>query len=144
MGQSVQASQRKIPILIDAEKKRDGLDELLNFASYVVCSAKFPQVIYSPRQFTFSADYFLSQKSLHKLASTCINVRCLRSSWLGKNFRIYSLFSHVVRYGFLVFGRKGALMYALLQSIYMLCNCIMYVCCHHLSLDYLSDGYFLA
>uniref|UniRef100_A0ACD5ZW69 Uncharacterized protein n=1 Tax=Avena sativa TaxID=4498 RepID=A0ACD5ZW69_AVESA len=38
-----EASQRKIPILIDAEKKRDGLDELLNFASYVVCSAKFPQ-----------------------------------------------------------------------------------------------------
>ncbi|CAM0148550.1 unnamed protein product [Urochloa decumbens] len=35
--------QRKIPILIDAEKKREGLDELLNFASYVVCSAKFPQ-----------------------------------------------------------------------------------------------------
>jgi hypothetical protein len=40
----VQASQRKIPILIDAERKREGLDELLNFASYVVCSAKFPQV----------------------------------------------------------------------------------------------------
>ncbi|XP_066159391.1 uncharacterized protein [Oryza sativa Japonica Group] len=39
----VQASQRKLPILIDAERKRDGLDELLNFASYVVCSAKFPQ-----------------------------------------------------------------------------------------------------
>uniref|UniRef100_K3YCA1 Carbohydrate kinase PfkB domain-containing protein n=2 Tax=Setaria italica TaxID=4555 RepID=K3YCA1_SETIT len=38
-----EASQRKIPILIDAEKKREGLDELLNFASYVVCSAKFPQ-----------------------------------------------------------------------------------------------------
>ena len=40
----MQASQRKIPILIDAERKREGLDELLNFASYVVCSAKFPQV----------------------------------------------------------------------------------------------------
>ena len=40
----VQASQRKIPILVDAERKREGLDELLNFASYVVCSAKFPQV----------------------------------------------------------------------------------------------------
>ncbi|CAO2177427.1 unnamed protein product [Urochloa humidicola] len=38
-----EAIQRKIPILIDAEKKREGLDELLNFASYVVCSAKFPQ-----------------------------------------------------------------------------------------------------
>jgi hypothetical protein len=40
----VQAGQRKIPILIDAERKREGLDELLNFASYIVCSAKFPQV----------------------------------------------------------------------------------------------------
>ncbi|XP_037467672.1 sulfofructose kinase-like [Triticum dicoccoides] len=38
-----EASQRKIPILVDAEKKREGLDDLLNFASYVVCSAKFPQ-----------------------------------------------------------------------------------------------------
>ena len=40
----MQASRRKIPIFIDAEKKREGLDELLNFATYVVCSAKFPQV----------------------------------------------------------------------------------------------------
>ncbi|KAG8087588.1 hypothetical protein GUJ93_ZPchr0010g8248 [Zizania palustris] len=38
-----EASQRKLPILIDAERKRDGLDDLLNLASYVVCSAKFPQ-----------------------------------------------------------------------------------------------------
>ncbi|XP_002445656.1 ribokinase isoform X2 [Sorghum bicolor] len=38
-----EASRRKIPIFIDAEKKREGLDELLNFATYVVCSAKFPQ-----------------------------------------------------------------------------------------------------
>ncbi|KAG0523370.1 hypothetical protein BDA96_07G117800 [Sorghum bicolor] len=35
----LQASLRKIPILIERER----LDELLNFASYVVCSAKFPQ-----------------------------------------------------------------------------------------------------
>lgn len=38
-----QASRKKIPILVDAEKKRDGLDNLLSFADYVVCSAKFPQ-----------------------------------------------------------------------------------------------------
>ncbi|KAK9756811.1 hypothetical protein RND81_01G122400 [Saponaria officinalis] len=38
-----EASRRSIPILIDAEKKRDGLDELLGFATYVVCTAKFPQ-----------------------------------------------------------------------------------------------------
>lgn len=39
-----EASRRGIPILIDAERKRDGLDELLSFANYVVCSAKFPQI----------------------------------------------------------------------------------------------------
>ncbi|KAJ4969476.1 hypothetical protein NE237_016177 [Protea cynaroides] len=38
-----EASCRKIPILIDAERPREGLDNLLNFADYVVCSAKFPQ-----------------------------------------------------------------------------------------------------
>ncbi|KAJ0966551.1 hypothetical protein J5N97_023468 [Dioscorea zingiberensis] len=38
-----EASRRKIPILVDAERKREGLDELLNLASYVVCSEKFPQ-----------------------------------------------------------------------------------------------------
>lgn len=39
----VQANRRNVPILIDAEKKREGLDDLLNLADYVVCSAKFPQ-----------------------------------------------------------------------------------------------------
>ncbi|KAJ4913432.1 pfkB-like carbohydrate kinase family protein [Raphanus sativus] len=38
-----EASQKKIPILVDAEKKRDGLDDLLQLADYVVCTAKFPQ-----------------------------------------------------------------------------------------------------
>ncbi|KAL5711813.1 hypothetical protein ACHQM5_014052 [Ranunculus cassubicifolius] len=38
-----EAIERKIPILVDAEKKREGLDDLLNLADYVVCSAKFPQ-----------------------------------------------------------------------------------------------------
>ena len=33
-----------IPILVDAERRREGLDDLLNLASYVVCSEKFPQV----------------------------------------------------------------------------------------------------
>jgi hypothetical protein len=45
---------------------------------------------------TFSADYFLSQDSLHKLASTSITVKCLLLSWLGNSFRCYSLLSHVV------------------------------------------------
>ncbi|XP_019709713.1 uncharacterized protein [Elaeis guineensis] len=38
-----EASRRKIPILIDAERKREGLDDLLNLATYIVCSEKFPQ-----------------------------------------------------------------------------------------------------
>lgn len=39
----VQATRKNIPILIDAERKREGLDGLLQLASYAVCSAKFPQ-----------------------------------------------------------------------------------------------------
>ncbi|CAI0560600.1 unnamed protein product [Linum tenue] len=38
-----EATRKNIPILIDAEKKREGLDDLVNLATYVVCSAKFPQ-----------------------------------------------------------------------------------------------------
>ncbi|KAJ9176519.1 hypothetical protein P3X46_011824 [Hevea brasiliensis] len=38
-----EAYRQNIPILIDAERKREGLDDLLKLASYVVCSAKFPQ-----------------------------------------------------------------------------------------------------
>lgn len=39
----VQAVQKNIPILIDAERKREGLDDLLKLADYVICSAKFPK-----------------------------------------------------------------------------------------------------
>jgi len=39
----VQATCRSIPIVLDAERKREGLDELLSIATYVVCPAKFPQ-----------------------------------------------------------------------------------------------------
>ncbi|KAG9144976.1 hypothetical protein Leryth_017432 [Lithospermum erythrorhizon] len=38
-----EAKRRGIPILLDAEKKREGLDSLLNLSSYVVCSTAFPQ-----------------------------------------------------------------------------------------------------
>ncbi|CAK9140837.1 unnamed protein product [Ilex paraguariensis] len=38
-----EANRKGIPILIDAERKREGLDDLLNLSDYVVCSAKFPQ-----------------------------------------------------------------------------------------------------
>ncbi|CAM8965961.1 unnamed protein product [Rhodiola kirilowii] len=38
-----EATHKKIPILVDSERKREGLDELLNVATYIVCSAKFPQ-----------------------------------------------------------------------------------------------------
>ncbi|KAJ8435643.1 hypothetical protein Cgig2_012304 [Carnegiea gigantea] len=40
----VQATCRSIPIVIDVERKREGLDELLSFSTYVVCPANFPQV----------------------------------------------------------------------------------------------------
>ncbi|GMH02539.1 hypothetical protein Nepgr_004378 [Nepenthes gracilis] len=39
-----EAAHKSIPILVDAERKREGLDDLLKFATYVVCSARFPQV----------------------------------------------------------------------------------------------------
>ncbi|XP_024975305.1 uncharacterized protein LOC112513309 [Cynara cardunculus var. scolymus] len=38
-----EANRRSIPILIDAEKLRDGLDDFLYLSDYVVCSAKLPQ-----------------------------------------------------------------------------------------------------
>ncbi|CAK9323591.1 unnamed protein product [Citrullus colocynthis] len=38
-----EAARQNIPMLIDAERKREGLDDLLAFASYVVCSTRFPQ-----------------------------------------------------------------------------------------------------
>ncbi|KAH0643043.1 hypothetical protein KY290_035429 [Solanum tuberosum] len=39
-----EAHQRSIPIVIDAERKIEGLDELLHLATYIVCSTKFPQL----------------------------------------------------------------------------------------------------
>ncbi|KAK3415289.1 hypothetical protein EUGRSUZ_H00838 [Eucalyptus grandis] len=39
-----EAAKQNIPILLDAERKRPGLDRLLDLSDYVVCSAKFPQV----------------------------------------------------------------------------------------------------
>ncbi|KAF8014835.1 hypothetical protein BT93_H0583 [Corymbia citriodora subsp. variegata] len=39
-----EAVRKNIPILLDAEKKRPGLDDLLYLSDYVVCSAKFPKV----------------------------------------------------------------------------------------------------
>eukprot|EP01018_Ginkgo_biloba_P019848 Gb_29403 [translate_table: standard] len=38
-----EAIRRELPIFVDAERKREGLDELLSMANYVVCSVKFPQ-----------------------------------------------------------------------------------------------------
>lgn len=38
-----EAFRQNIPILIDAERPREGLDDLLRLAEYVVCSEKFPQ-----------------------------------------------------------------------------------------------------
>ncbi|XP_056176329.1 uncharacterized protein LOC115662349 isoform X4 [Syzygium oleosum] len=38
-----EAAAQNVPFLLDAEKKRPGLDGLLNLSDYVICSAKFPQ-----------------------------------------------------------------------------------------------------
>ncbi|KAH0648620.1 hypothetical protein KY285_033868 [Solanum tuberosum] len=38
------AHQRSIPIVIDAKRKIEGLDELLHLATYIVCSTRFPQI----------------------------------------------------------------------------------------------------
>ncbi|KAK8494012.1 hypothetical protein V6N12_035176 [Hibiscus sabdariffa] len=38
-----EAARKNMPILVEAERKREGLDDLLEFANYAVCSAKFPQ-----------------------------------------------------------------------------------------------------
>lgn len=40
----MQAHSKNISILINAEKKRAGLDELLDLADYAICSTNFPQV----------------------------------------------------------------------------------------------------
>lgn len=40
---SVQAVKKNIPILMDAERLREGLDDLLKLVDYVVCPAQFPQ-----------------------------------------------------------------------------------------------------
>ncbi|KAJ4832299.1 hypothetical protein Tsubulata_008631 [Turnera subulata] len=40
---AVEATCKSIPILIDAERKRRGLDDILQLASYAICSATFPQ-----------------------------------------------------------------------------------------------------
>ncbi|XP_004493847.1 uncharacterized protein [Cicer arietinum] len=38
-----EAARNNIPILVEAESPREGLDELLKLADFVVCSARFPQ-----------------------------------------------------------------------------------------------------
>ncbi|MCO5547096.1 hypothetical protein L7F22_000538 [Adiantum nelumboides] len=38
-----EAKRKSISILVDAERKREGLDDLLALADYVICPAKFPQ-----------------------------------------------------------------------------------------------------
>ncbi|PRQ25649.1 putative ketohexokinase [Rosa chinensis] len=38
-----EATRRNIPILIEAERIREGLDDLLNLSEYAICSVKFPK-----------------------------------------------------------------------------------------------------
>lgn len=40
----MQAHSKNVSILINAEKRREGLDKLLDLADYAVCSTHFPQV----------------------------------------------------------------------------------------------------
>ncbi|XP_045798259.1 ribokinase-like isoform X3 [Trifolium pratense] len=39
-----EAIRKNIPILMDAERPREGLDDLIKVVDYVVCAAQFPQV----------------------------------------------------------------------------------------------------
>ncbi|CAJ2632828.1 unnamed protein product [Trifolium pratense] len=39
-----EAVRKNIPILMDAERPREGLDDLIKVVDYVVCAAQFPQV----------------------------------------------------------------------------------------------------
>lgn len=43
-GFLLKATKRRLPIIVDAERKREQLEEILTFADYLVTSAKFPQV----------------------------------------------------------------------------------------------------
>lgn len=40
----MQAHSKNISILINAEKRRKGLDKLLDLADYAICNTNFPQV----------------------------------------------------------------------------------------------------
>ncbi|KAL2344945.1 hypothetical protein Fmac_006230 [Flemingia macrophylla] len=42
-----EVAHNNIPILVEAESPREGLDELLKLADFVVCSARFPQVAWT-------------------------------------------------------------------------------------------------
>jgi hypothetical protein len=58
----LQASLRKIPIWIDAERKGEGLDELLNFASYVAeeCNVKRTTTKSYSRPFYIFVAFFMA------------------------------------------------------------------------------------
>ncbi|KAG7036279.1 Ketohexokinase, partial [Cucurbita argyrosperma subsp. argyrosperma] len=56
-----EATRQNIPVLVDAERKREGLDDLLTFANYVVCSAKFPQASVLS-SFLFFERYLMGQE----------------------------------------------------------------------------------
>lgn len=47
----MQAHSKNISILINAEKRREGLNELLDLADYAICSTNFPQVRVSSEHF---------------------------------------------------------------------------------------------
>lgn len=62
----LQASKRQLPMLVDAERLREGLDDMLTYATYVVASSKFPQVILFAK---FYCLYLLCTKCNHIVCS---------------------------------------------------------------------------
>lgn len=48
----LQADSNNISILLNAEKRREGLNELLDLADYAICSTNFPMVRPFPEHFS--------------------------------------------------------------------------------------------
>ncbi|KAL2344944.1 hypothetical protein Fmac_006229 [Flemingia macrophylla] len=59
-----EAVKKNIPILMDAERLREGLDDLVELADYVVCAAQFPQAC---ALFSLKVIYHMS---LHELGAS--------------------------------------------------------------------------
>ena len=90
----LQASKRQLPILVDAERLREGLDEMLGYADYVVASAKFPQVysipVYNLLSFLVQILCLIFYKKLTMIEGKYISYLIWRPSFLDR--RVVHLF----------------------------------------------------